>query len=377
MERYGVIHRALVVGGGIAGMATAIALRRNHVAVDLIDLDPDWRVHGAGITITGPTLRAFKALGILERVMAVAHTADGVQVCGVAGEPLMLIPTPAPAGAEVPGSGGIMRPALHKILSSEVLGLDTSVRLGLTVDAIAHEMDAEDVRFSDGTSGRYDLVVGADGLFSKVRSLVFPGAPAPQFTGQACWRLMTTRLAGIDRRHYFLGGPVKAGLTPVSSSEMYMFVLENVPSNGWVDPAGFYLKLRDLIAPFGGPLAEVRSNINAQSSIVYRPLEAVLLPQPWYRGRTVIIGDAAHGTTPQLASGAGLAVEDGLVLAEELNGSSSVAAGLAAFMRRRYDRCRLVVENSIQLGRYEVEGAPVEVQTALVSSSLDALAAAI
>ncbi len=371
------IGSALVVGGGIAGMSAAIMLRRSGVAVDLIDIDPNWRVYGAGITITGPTLRAFKALGILERIMRDAHTADGVQVCSVAGDPLTLIPTPAPLGSDVPGSGGIMRPALHAILSSDVLALGTNVRLGITIDAIAHAPAGEDVRFSDGTAGRYDLVVGADGLYSRVRALLFPNAPAPQFTGQACWRLMTERLPGIDRRHYFLGGPVKAGLTPVSRDEMYMFVLENVGENTWVDPETFSQRLRGLLTVYGGPLARVRDGISPASSIVYRPLEAVLLPAPWYAGRTVVIGDAAHATTPQLASGAGMAVEDGLVLVEELERAPSVEEGLAQFMRRRFERCRLVVENSVQLGVYEVERAPVEFQTALVEQSLRKLAEAI
>jgi 2-polyprenyl-6-methoxyphenol hydroxylase-like FAD-dependent oxidoreductase len=259
------IGRALVVGGGIAGMATAIMLRRNGIPVDLIDLDPEWRVYGAGITITGPTLRAFEALGILDRVIAGAHTADGVQVCDVAGNPLSIIPTPSPAGSHVPGSGGIMRPALHKILSDDVLALGTNVRLGITVDAIASDAGAERVRFSDGTAGAYDLVVGADGLYSNMRALVFPDAPAPQFTGQACWRLMTPRLPGIDRRHYFLGGPVKAGLTPVSLSEMYMFVLENVEANVRVDPAVFHQQLAELLLAYGGPLAVVRAGLNPAS----------------------------------------------------------------------------------------------------------------
>jgi 2-polyprenyl-6-methoxyphenol hydroxylase-like FAD-dependent oxidoreductase len=371
------IRRALVVGGGIAGMASAIMLRRNGVPVDLIDLDPEWRVYGAGITITGPTLRAFEALGILDRVIADAHTADGVQVCDVAGEPLSVIPTPSPAGSRVPGSGGIMRPTLHKILSGDVLALGANVRLGITVDEITNGTDAEHVRFSDGTSGDYDLVVGADGLYSKVRTLLFPNAPVPQFTGQACWRLMTRRLPGIDRRHYFLGGPVKAGLTPVSASEMYMFVLENVDVNVRVDPAVFYRKLSDLLVAYGGPLAEVRAALNPESSIVYRPLETMLLPAPWHAGRTVIVGDAAHATTPQLASGAGMAVEDGLVVAQEMQRAATVEEGLRGFMRRRYERCRLVVENSVQLGRYEVDRAPVEAQTSLVALSLEKLAEAI
>jgi 2-polyprenyl-6-methoxyphenol hydroxylase-like FAD-dependent oxidoreductase len=371
------IRKALVVGGGIAGMATAIMLRRNGVPVDLIDLDPEWRVYGAGITITGPTLRAFAALGILDRVMTDAHTAEGVQVCAVDGSPVSVIDTPAPAGSNAPGSGGIMRPALHKILSGDVLAAGANVRLGITVDAIEHGASAEHVRFSDGTAGDYDLVVGADGLYSHLRSLLFPNAPGAQFTGQACWRLMTKRLPNIHRRHYYLGGPVKAGLTPVSRTEMYMFVLENVPENGRVDPATFPAKLRALLAPYGGALAEVRERIDADSSIVYRPLETVLLPAPWFVGRTVVIGDAAHATTPQLASGAGMAVEDGLVLADELQRASTVEEGLRHFMSRRYDRCRLVVENSVQLGRYEVARAPIEAQTALVQASLAKLAEAI
>jgi 2-polyprenyl-6-methoxyphenol hydroxylase-like FAD-dependent oxidoreductase len=371
------IRRALVVGGGIAGMAATIMLRRTGVDVDLIDLDPQWRVYGAGITITGPTLRAFQALGILERVIAGAHTADGVQVCNVDGEPVTLIPTPSPAGSSVPGSGGIMRPALHKILSGDVIASGANVRLGITVDSIVNGAQCDTVRFSDGTSGDYDLVVGADGLHSTMRSLLFPNAPTPQFTGQACWRLMTKRLPSIDRRHYFLGGPVKAGLTPVSATEMYMFVLENVPENAWVDPETFPVRLRALIERYGGPLALVRDELGADSSIVYRPLEMVLLPAPWHRGRAIVIGDAAHATTPQLASGAGMAIEDGLVLAEELQRASNLDEAFARFMERRFERCRLVVENSVQLGRYEVERAPIEAQTQLVAQSLAKLAEAI
>jgi 2-polyprenyl-6-methoxyphenol hydroxylase-like FAD-dependent oxidoreductase len=352
-------------------------LRRSGVLVDVIDLDPQWRVYGAGITITGPTLRAFHALGILERVMSEAHTADGVQVCDVAGEPIAVIPTPKPVGSHVPGTGGIMRPTLHKILSDDVVARGTNVRLGLTVDTIEQTAASAEVRFSDGTAGSYDLVVGSDGLFSRVRSLVFPGAPAPQFTGQACWRLMTTRLPAITRRHYFLGGPVKAGLTPVSASEMYLFVLENVRANTWIEPAVFHERLRDLLAPYGGSLATVRDGLGPASSIVYRPLEAILLPPPWHIGRVVVIGDAAHATTPQLASGAGMAVEDALVLADELARAASVEQALRAFMQRRYERCRLVVENSLQIGRFEVEQAPVEAQTTIVERSLAKLAEAI
>ena len=114
-------RRALIVGGGIAGMSTAITLGKIGMAVDLIDLDPHWRVYGAGISITGPTLRAFGALGILDAVRREGFTGDGIQVCDAQGAPSHVVPTPIVADDDVPGSGGIMRPVLHRILSEKTL----------------------------------------------------------------------------------------------------------------------------------------------------------------------------------------------------------------------------------------------------------------
>lgn len=155
-------RRALIVGGGIAGMSTAITLRKIGMAVDLIDLDPQWRVYGAGISITGPTLRAFGALGILDAVRREGFTGDGIQVCDAQGAPSHVVPTPIVADDDVPGSGGIMRPVLHRILSEKTLASGAQVRLGLTVDRLGSDADGITASLSDGTSGRYDLVVGAD-----------------------------------------------------------------------------------------------------------------------------------------------------------------------------------------------------------------------
>jgi len=368
------IQRALVVGGGVGGMSTAITLRKLGISVDLIDLDPQWRVYGAGITITGATLRAFKALGILDAVAERAYTGDGIQVCDVNGNPLHLVPTPAAVGEDTPGCGGIMRPILHKILSDETLKLGTQVRLGLTVDGINSDAEGVDVRFSDGSTGRYDLLVGADGVFSRVRTLLFPDAPRPRYTGQCVWRIVAPRPASITRRHFFLGGPAKVGLTPVSDDEMYMFYLETTEKRTPLPDEQLPQELRRLMSGYGGILAELRDNLGPQSRVVLRPLEGFLLPRPWQKGKAILIGDAAHPTTPQLASGAGLAVEDALVLGEELAHGISVDETLVRFMDRRYERCRVVVEDSLEIRRREQECAPAEVQTRIVQESLQVLA---
>jgi 2-polyprenyl-6-methoxyphenol hydroxylase-like FAD-dependent oxidoreductase len=368
------IRNALIVGGGIGGMSAAIQLRRLGVAVDLVDRDPQWRVYGAGITITGATLRAFQALGVLDAIVRSAYTGHGIQVCDMGGHPIARVPTPVVADTELPSSGGIMRPLLHKILSEKTLALGTRVKLGLTVDALTDEEHQVGVVFSDGRTSAYDVVVGADGVFSRVRTLIFPDAPRPQYTGQCVWRLVAPRPPEIERRHFFLGGPHKVGLTPVSADEMYMFLLETTPRRPVLTNEELQLELARLMEGYGGPLREIRESLGPHSRIVLRPLEGFLLPRPWHRGRVLLIGDAAHPTTPQLASGAGMAVEDALVLGDELAKGETVPDAFAGFMARRYERCRLVVENSLEIGRREQRRASVEEQTHLVEESLRVLA---
>ena len=164
------------------------------------------------------------------------------------------------------------------------------------------------------SSGSYDLIVGADGIHSRLRAMLFPDAPKPAFTGQGCWRAVVPRPADVDCAHVYVGGPVKAGITPVSRDEMYLFLLQHVPDNPRMPEERWPELLAGSCAASAVALGAIRDSLDASARINYRPLEKLLLPPPWHRGRAILIGDAAHATTPHLASGAGLAVEDALVL---------------------------------------------------------------
>lgn len=349
------IRNALVVGGGVGGMTAAISLKRIGVDVDLIDADPQWRVYGAGISVTGISLRAFDHLGILDQIRARGHVGAGMRGKTVGGQTVMEPPTP-PNPEPVQQGGGIMRPVLHEILSSTVRAENINVRLGLRVSTLAQDQTGVEVRFDDDSSGRYDLVVGADGIYSQIRGMIFPDAQKPRFTGQGCWRVVAARPPEVDRAEMYFGGPVKLGLNPISKDEMYMFILEHVPENPFFAEDELVEHVRLLMAPFGGAVPAVRESITDPAQVNYRPLEWLLLPKPWYNGRVVLIGDAAHATTPHMASGAGIAAEDGLVLAEELRRHEDVTEALNAFMERRFERARLVVENSVMIGDMEMAG---------------------
>lgn len=368
--------KVLIVGGGIAGMSCAIELAKLGADITLIDLDPNWRVYGAGITITGPTFRAFRQIGIMEEVIAHGFACKGARTRTSQGD---LLAEVVEIGLEpgVPYGGGILRPLLHHILSERVKAAGVTIRLGLTLDSITSSSDGVEVVLSDGTAGAFDLVVGADGINSKTRALIRPHGPAPRFTGQGAWRVLAPRPPDLDMIEMYLGPAIKTGVTPVSRQELYMFVLTPEIQGEIIDPAEQSARLRNALEGFGGLIGQIRDTLDVHSPIVYRPLEALLVPLPWNEGRVILIGDAAHSTTPHLASGAGCAVEDSVVLAEELRGRADIDEALAAFSARRFERCRDVVETSIRLGEMELSGAPGEDQGRVYAEANRRLAATI
>ena len=371
------IKKILIIGGGIAGMSAAIQLRKLGAQVDLVELDPHWRVYGAGITLSGPTLRAFTEIGVIDAIMERGWCADGADICTAAGQKVGELPTPRTGRPDVPGGGGILRPMLARILRHHTLASGTSVRCGTTFQSLTPEGDQVVVSFTDGRQERYDLVVGADGLHSKVRESLFPEAPKPKYTGQGSWRAVVPRPAEITRATMFMGPNIKAGVNPVSKDEMYLFLTEPRPTAEFIDESHWADTLRGLLAGFDGPVGVIRDGLNAESRIVYRPFFALLLPPAWHRGRVVLIGDAVHATTPHLASGAGIGIEDAIVLAQEIERGSDVEQALTAFTSRRFERCRTVVENSLRLGEMEVAGAPKEEHSQLMRSTMAALLAPI
>jgi 2-polyprenyl-6-methoxyphenol hydroxylase-like FAD-dependent oxidoreductase len=346
--------KVLIVGGGIAGLTLAVALRRRDIEVDLVELQPQWNILGVGISLTGPTLRALKAIGIIDRCVRAAFGFDRIIFADAAGRQVGTLDMPRLCGPDYPATVAIGRPALHDVLVQAAQDLGVAITPGTTVAALTQKSDAVDVEFSHGTSAAYDLVVGCDGIHSVVRELTFDHVPEASFTGLAVWRATMPRPAEIDCMHVFYGPKTKAGVNPHSRDEMFLFLAQPITDDRRLPPDRMHFLLREQLEDFSGDvMSYVRARVTDSRKIDYRPMNSFLLPPPWYRGHVVVIGDAAHTTTPHLATGAGIAIEDAVVLAELLATENSMSELLDRFMARRFARCRLVVETAVKLGEME------------------------
>jgi 2-polyprenyl-6-methoxyphenol hydroxylase-like FAD-dependent oxidoreductase len=355
----GDIDKVLVVGGGIGGLSTTVALRNAGVHVDVVEKNPKWDVYGVGIIQPPNALGALHAIGLAERCIEQGHPIMGGRNHLGDGTPLGDADYPA----VVPGwppMNGITRPALHEILKSAVLSSGAEVRVGETITEIGARDDGVDVAFTDGTAGRYDLLLGIDGLYSDVRTMVFGDAVQPRYTGQVCFRYNLPRLEGLDRIEVYIGGLAgTTGFVPLSDELMYMLFIVKWPADELrQDPARLDEVMRDKLAPFGGNIAVYRDQITDPDQVVYRPVDNILMPAPWHRGRVLLMGDAAHGTSPHAGQGAAQAIEDGVVLAQEIASGNPADVVLDTFMTRRYERCKQVVELSAAIGQWEQNPDP-------------------
>jgi len=352
------IGSALIVGGGISGLCLAIALRDRGVAVDIAEVKTEWTVYGVGIIQQSNVVRAMADLGIVDKYLDAAFPFENPCLYGPDGSLIAKLPGLRLAGEQYPANLGVSRLALHKVLTEEAQSRGAKVALGRTVDSLAQDADGVDVTFSDGGSGRYDIVVGADGVYSRIRKLLFGDRYQPRYTGQAVWRHNFPRPKAMDHLCAYPTPDGNAGLCPLSDELMYMFATSAEPGNPHYKREELPALMRDRLKQYGGIVGELRDTITDPAEIVYRPMEVLFVEEPWYRGRVILIGDAAHTTTPHLAQGAGLAIEDAVVLADELENATSVAAAFDGFHARRYERCKTICEGSIQVGEWELSHSP-------------------
>ncbi len=369
------MDKVLVVGAGMCGMSLGVALTRAGIGCDIVEIRSQLTEPGTGISLQGPALRALRMIGMVDQCIARGFGYSHFKACDAQGNVTGTVALPQLLGPAYPATIGVLRQSVHEVLAGELSKLAVTIRLGTTVKTLTQDARGVTVQFTNGESGRYDLVVGADGMNSLMREIAFGPEQRPHYTGQMVWRATVSRPPDVDCRHSYFGPSNKSGFNPISDKQMYIYTVQTVAERPHWSDAELPEILRGLLAEFGGALGRVRDEVVSSEQITCRPVFSMMLPPPWYRGRIVIIGDAAHTTTPHLASGASIAIEDSVVLARLLQSDRPSSEILHDFMHQRYERCRMIVENSERLGEWEKKpGAPDEDTVGVIARSYQALA---
>ena len=344
------VKNVLIVGCGIGGLTAAVAFAKHGIHADIVEIKPEPSVYGVGIIQPGNALRALNSLGLMQACLAAGFPIEKYRYFDAQEHLLATLDLMRIVDVDTPATNMIPRPALHRILMEAAQASGVSMRFGLTLKSMTLDAGGADVELTDGTRGRYDLVVGADGIRSHVRGLLF-GDIKPQFTGHGVWRFTTKRAPQLDFQAMYMGVGLKAGLVPLTDDTMYLLLVSNEPENRWMPADRLHDLLRDYLTPFGGMVAEARERLTDPKDVVYVPIEEVELAPPWHKGRAVLIGDAAHASSPHIAQGAAMAIEDAVVLSDvTATGGGDVEAMLSAFEKRRYPRCKFVQELSRKVG---------------------------
>ncbi|MGY1714318.1 FAD-dependent oxidoreductase [Geodermatophilus sp. SYSU D01106] len=352
------VNTVLVVGGGLAGAGAAVHLAQAGVAVDLVEIKPDTAALGSGITLQGNALRELRSLGVWEQVQAAGYAFDvtGIRAPDPHGTVVAEVPDAKTGGPDLPAAMGMPRPELARILLDRATEVGVKVRFGTTHTALVQDADGVDVTFADGSTGRYDLVVGADGVRSWTRRALGVNLET-RSVGMGIWRAFGPRPASVTRTDLYYGGPSYiAGYCPTGEDSLYAYIVEDAQDRSALTPDEQLATMKELSRAYHGPWDEIRETLTDPSRVNYTWFETHVLDEPWNRGRVVLIGDAAHTCPPTIAQGGAMALEDAVVLAELLVDRPALDQDLwDAFHARRLERARTVVDASNQLAQWQLD----------------------
>jgi len=336
------IRRVLVVGGGVGGLTAAATFARRGVEVVLIERRPAFDIPGVGLGQPANALRIYDSLGVLDEILGTGFSYDRMYLFDP-NRRLIVEHKFLMGDRRVPAFCALSRLELHEILLGAVERAGVQVRLGMTVAQIHDEKDRVEVQFSNGQRDSFDLLVGFDGIRSTTRLHLVGTAFAPRLSGYGAWRVQAPRPESVRGMEFLQGIGSKTGAMPLSNDIMYLFHIR--PEAPGADFAGQDQArlFKERLAPYGSYVAEIAASLNAGSDIVYSPIEPLMLPWPWFRGRVVIGGDAAHTFAPHLTQGAAMAAEDAFVLVREvLEADVPLEARLMRYSMKRYPRCAFV-----------------------------------
>lgn len=342
--------RVAIVGGGIGGLTLAIALRKRGLEAQVYEAAPELRAAGAGIWVPPNAMQVLGRLGVAEAVLREGASLERAEIRDFRGGVLQVADFGAAARRFGYPTVAIHRGRLQRVLLDHLPG--DAVLAGRECTGVTPGGGRAAARFADGSEAEGEVVVGADGADSRVREALFPGTGL-RYSGQSSYRAVVEHQLpdGFDGVGWEVWGPGRRfGFSSIGGGEVYWYAtLDARAGERDAGPAETRRRLDALAGDFPAPVPELVAATGAERMIRTDMYDLPRLPA-WHRGRAVLLGDAAHATTPNLGQGGAQAMEDAWVLAEQLASHSQPEDAFAAYQRIREPKARMVVDRSRQVG---------------------------
>jgi len=341
-----------VIGAGIGGLTTAIALRQRRIDVEVYERSAALTDVGAGISLWANALKALHQLGLKAPLDARSFSSDEGALRTASGEVLSRT-----SSREFTARFGMPVTVFHRAELLEVLrdaARDIPIHLDHDCQGVTQGSDGVSVSFAGGRRAQADVVVGADGLRSAVRaSLGIPGEI--RYAGYTAWRgIAPFRTAGLLAGET-LGCGRRFGLVPIAGDRVYWYATDNVPEGGREESERAKVRLAGMFSRWHAPIPALIEATPA-AAILRNDISDRDPVDRWGEGRVTLLGDAAHPMTPNLGQGGCQAIEDALVLARCLGESGPVEASLRRYEAMRIPRTRFIVNASRRIGRaFQIE----------------------
>lgn len=347
-------RRILIVGGGIAGLTLFRLLQMQGHQTTLIEKNDSFLADGAGITLSINAMRALAYTGLTDSIVVAGHRFNTMQICDRHGTPISTLHTDRLSNPDRTPMIAIHRQSLHEILVNA--SSDGQRQLGTTVSMLQQSSHCVDVIFESGTREKYDFVIGADGIASQIRRLVCGDIPL-RYSGYTCWRFVTKTQNPPHRLVEMWGRGQRLGVVPLGLDKTYIFATQNAPPRSR-DYDNFSISdFKSLFRGFSGPATPILDSLKNDTVLLHNDLcdlPTICLGE----NRVILIGDAAHASTPNLGQGAAMGIEDAVALAFILSEEKNSDQVLARYRVIREQRVKLVRDRSYTLGKLaQIENA--------------------
>ncbi len=339
--------QVLIIGGGIGGLAAAIALQRIGLTATVFERTPELREVGAGLSLWPNAVKALDKLGLGEQLRAIGLSNGRAGIRAWDGTPLMQLS--ASALEQTFGAPTIVvhRADLQTLLCA-ALAPDT-LRLGWECTGMRQDAEGVTARFADGQAVRGDLLIGADGIRSIMRTQLLGEQPL-RYAGYTAWRGVTHFAYDQLLLGETWGRGTRFGIAPLNQERVYWFATRNAPAGSAATPDGHKAELLRRFRGWHDPIPAVIAATDV-TAILHNDIYDLQPLKTWGRGRVTLLGDAAHAMMPNLGQGACQALEDAVALAAGLRTGSSGSTGLRAYEMQRINRANAIVRQSWRVGR--------------------------